>query len=73
MRRSLIIARGSLFECVAMVDLLSSKNLIAKESAESIHSEAKEISKILFVTAENLRKMGEKNRDPKLNDLKQGR
>ncbi|MBM3178107.1 MAG: hypothetical protein FJZ78_08885 [Bacteroidetes bacterium] len=42
-------ARGSLFECVAMVDLLSSENLTSKESTESIFISKGNFKKFLYI------------------------
>jgi len=54
-RRFLVMARGSLFECIALIDVLLSEKQITLELAERIISESNEISKILFVMAENLK------------------
>lgn len=58
-RRFLIIARGSLYECVAVIDLLVFENEIQNKDVEEILKEAIEISKILFTMAENLKKKSE--------------
>jgi len=55
-RRFLIIARGSLFECVALIDVLLTEKFINFSVAEKLLTEATEISKILYVLAAKLKK-----------------
>jgi four helix bundle protein len=43
-----IIARGSTFECVAILDYLNDHKLIRKESYHDYYKMLKEISKMLF-------------------------
>ncbi len=42
-----IIARGSVFECVAIFDLLQIKGLISKEQKKQYYSRLEELSKML--------------------------
>jgi four helix bundle protein len=56
-RRFWVIARGSLLECVALVDILLNEKLIDAESAEKILFEASEISKMLFAMIDDQKKL----------------
>lgn len=49
-----ITARGSVYECVAILDVLLSQKIITVEEYQSIVSKAEEISRILFVMIRNL-------------------
>lgn len=49
-----VIARGSIFECVAILDFLISLNLISTELQKKLYMEAEELSKILFTMVRNL-------------------
>jgi four helix bundle protein len=55
-RRFLVIARGSLFECVALIDVLLTEKSINFSIAEKLLTEATEISKILYVITDKLKK-----------------
>ena len=47
-RNFLIIARGSAFECVAVLDYLIKTNQISKETYNYFYSKLEQISKMLF-------------------------
>ncbi|MBX7052455.1 MAG: four helix bundle protein [Flavobacteriales bacterium] len=47
-------ARGSVFECVAILDILMDENLITKGEFESRAQKADELSRILFAMIKNL-------------------
>jgi four helix bundle protein len=47
-RNFYIIARGSVFECVAILDYLSDKSVISKKEFETYYFIFEEISKMLF-------------------------
>ena len=49
-----VIARASVFECVAVLDILSDEEVISKESFQSLVEKAEELSKILFSMIRNL-------------------
>lgn len=53
-RHFYVIARGSAQECMAMVDILLSLNLITAEMAETMLKRAESISRILFAIIRNL-------------------
>ena len=67
-RRFLVIARGSLFECAALLDVLLIENQLTNSVFEKIMLDANEISKILFVMTENLRKKYSKGKNEQLNN-----
>ena len=50
-----IIARGSLYECVAIFDYLNDKHLIDNEIYNDFYSMAEEISKMIFGMIKNLK------------------
>ena len=47
-------ARASLFECVAVLDILSDENSISKTEAENLMRDADELSRILYAMIKNL-------------------
>ena len=47
-RRFYIIARGSLFECVAIFDYLNEIEVVTDEWYQDIYSELEELSKMLY-------------------------
>jgi four helix bundle protein len=53
-RNFFIISRGSVFECVAIIDILQDQNLIEKSKFESMLQKADELSRILFAMIKNL-------------------
>ncbi|MGD1844739.1 MAG: four helix bundle protein [Salibacteraceae bacterium] len=52
----MVIARGSLFECVAALEILSDQELIANSIYEGLLTKADELSRILFSMIRNLEK-----------------
>jgi four helix bundle protein len=53
-RNYFITARGSVFECVAILDILQDEKAIGKEDFESRVQKADELSRILFAMIKNL-------------------
>ena len=54
-RRSFyVIARASVFECVAILDLLSDKNKLSQKEFESMLMLADELSRMLYAMIKNL-------------------
>jgi four helix bundle protein len=53
-RNFYVIARGSIFECVAILDFLNSENLIAPELFEIFMRLSEELSKMIFAMIRNL-------------------
>jgi len=51
-----VIARGSVFECVAIFDILKDTGLMKTYEFNQLYSQAEEISKILFAMIKNLEK-----------------
>ena len=51
-----VIARGSVFECVAIFDILKDTRLMETYEFNELYSQAEEISKILFAMIKNLEK-----------------
>ena len=49
-----VIARGSVFECVAIFDVLKDNNQLAIEQFTQFYALAEEISKMLFAMIRNL-------------------
>ena len=49
-----ITARGSVFECVAVLDILSDQSILTKEELENNAKKADEISRILYAMIKNL-------------------
>tara|TARA_R110000868_G_scaffold235087_1_gene488821 strand:- start:291 stop:635 length:345 start_codon:yes stop_codon:yes gene_type:complete len=47
-------SRASVFECVAILDILSDSNKISKEELEALMSKADELSRILYAMIKNL-------------------
>ena len=54
-----IIARSSLFETVAIIDILKDSDVITEEVQMEIESRAEELSRILYVMIKNLNKKSE--------------
>jgi four helix bundle protein len=52
----MIIARGSSFECVAILDFLKDTNLLEPEIFNQFYAQAEELSKMLFSMIKNLEK-----------------
>ncbi|MBK8954998.1 MAG: four helix bundle protein [Saprospiraceae bacterium] len=55
-RNFFIIARSSLFECVAIVDSIFDERLYSNEQYDEIINSADEISRILYTMIKNLEK-----------------
>jgi four helix bundle protein len=53
-RNFYVISRGSVFECVAVNDILESENIISVETKMEFYGKAEEISKMLFAMIKNL-------------------
>ncbi len=53
-RNFFVIARGSVFECVAIFDFLNDEKLLNEELHQSFYGQAEELSKILFAMIGNL-------------------
>jgi four helix bundle protein len=47
-------ARASVFECVAVVDILNDEGKLNKEDLESLNKKADELSRILYAMIKNL-------------------
>ncbi len=47
-RNFYVISRGSVFECVAILDLFTSENIITHEIFDFYYSKAEELSKVLY-------------------------
>ncbi len=54
-RNFLIISRSSLFECVAILELLTEEKLLNKMQFLHFYQKAEEISKMLFAMIKNLK------------------
>ena len=53
-RNFYVIARGSVFECVAIFDYLSDLQKISQEEFSSFYNELEEVSKMLFALIKKL-------------------
>lgn len=53
-RNFYVIARASVFECVAVLDLLNDQNKLNKEEFEAMLIKADELSRMLFTMIKNL-------------------
>ena len=53
-RNFYVISRSSIFECVAILDVLKDENMLNKNHYDQFYSEAEELSKILFAMIKNL-------------------
>ena len=53
-RHFLIISRGSVFECVAVLDLMKDANLITEILFKDFYSKAEELSKMLYAMMRSL-------------------
>ena len=53
-RNFYIIARSSIFECVAILDVLKDESLIEENTFRRFYDQAEELSKILFTMIKNL-------------------
>ncbi len=55
-RNFYVIARGSLIECIAILDLLKDDLIISKELYLELYNKGEELSKILYVLIRGLEK-----------------
>jgi four helix bundle protein len=55
-RNFFIIARSSIFECVAILDVLKDEGIMGKELFQSFYDQADELSRIVFAMIRNLEK-----------------
>ncbi|MCK9613323.1 MAG: four helix bundle protein [Bacteroidales bacterium] len=53
-RNFFIISRSSIFECVAILDILKDEQMISYESFQAFYNDAEELSRILFALIKNL-------------------
>jgi four helix bundle protein len=53
-RNFFVISRSSIFECVAIYDILKDEGLIEEEMFLELYQESEELSKILFAMIRNL-------------------
>ena len=53
-RNFFVITRSSVFECVAILDVLKDNNIISQEEFESLENQADELSRILYAMIKNL-------------------
>jgi four helix bundle protein len=49
-----VISRSSIFECVAILDILKGESLLHEEKYKLFYDQAEELSKILFAMIRNL-------------------
>lgn len=49
-----VISRSSIFECIAILDVLRGESLIEMKQYEQFYNQAEELSKILFAMIRNL-------------------
>ncbi len=54
-RNFYVIARGSVFECVSILDLLCAEQTISVDQQKHFYSKAEEVSKILFKLISDLK------------------
>lgn len=53
-RNFYVIARGSVFECVAIFDFMIGENLIDSDFHRDIYSKSEELSKMIYAMIKNL-------------------
>jgi len=53
-RNFYIISRSSIFECVAILDVLKDEQVLEKSQYQGFYHDGEEISKILFTMIKNL-------------------
>jgi len=51
-----VIARSSIFECVAILDILKDESALDEHKFQSFYSNAEELSKIIFAMIKSLSK-----------------
>ncbi|MFC2089151.1 four helix bundle protein [Bacteroidota bacterium] len=55
-RNFFVIARSSIFECVAILDVLKDENILEPTKFNDFYQQAEELSKIIFAMIKNLSK-----------------
>lgn len=55
-RNFYIIARSSIFECIAILDILKDESVITENTFRGFYNQAEELSKMLFTMIKNLQK-----------------
>lgn len=50
-----VMSRSSLFECIAILDILKDENFIQKETYNEIYDQGEELSRIMLSMIKNLR------------------
>jgi four helix bundle protein len=53
-RNFFVIARSSVFECVAILDVLKDEGLMTKSAYDKFYEQAEELSKMIFAMIKNL-------------------
>jgi four helix bundle protein len=53
-RNYFVISRGSIFECIAILDILHDRGIVKKENFERMNMQADELSRMLFAMIKNL-------------------
>src|SRR5687767_12533732 len=53
-RHFFVMSRGSVFECVAILDILNDEQKLGKEQFGSLYFQAEELSKMLFAMIKSL-------------------
>ncbi len=56
-RNFFVIARSSIFECIAVIDVLKDENAIEEQLFNDIYQKGEELSKMLFAMIKNLEKL----------------
>jgi four helix bundle protein len=55
-RNFFIIARSSIFECIAILDILKDEDILSLEKFNSSYSSGEELSRMIFTMIKNLSK-----------------
>jgi four helix bundle protein len=53
-RNFYVIARGSVFECVAIFDFMKDEDLLTKDLHQELYSKSEEMSKMIYAMIKNL-------------------
>ena len=53
-RNFFVITRSSVFECVAILDVLEDNNILSKEEFDNLENQADELSRMLYSMIKNL-------------------
>jgi four helix bundle protein len=53
-RNFYVIARGSVFECVAIFDFMKGETLVSEDFHKELYSKSEELSKMIFAMIKNL-------------------